>query len=111
MNRERMFPTKSRLQVAICLEKLTDAASLAGLCAYGYASRKAEARADLCAMISHLCLSRTINLIRPCLYPSQAQYYNHRARLKNAEIRAFVAAVRGWRRRWPNLLQNPEKEN
>lgn len=110
MSRTVMFPQKSKLQVAICLECLLHAERLAYVKAAINHVTGYEAETELLRSIYVLCHTRLLSLIRPILYSPRAAYYNPKIRFGKFDVSPDLAAVRGWRRDHPHLLRLPGQE-
>ena len=110
MKHDQMFATKSRLQVAICLEKLLDALDKTiGVILPGYGVMTPDEFNHLLALY-HLLDTRLDGLIRPIVWMSNSGYHHQRVAQYDIYSQQCVHTVRGWRRRWPDLLKSAGKE-
>jgi len=108
MNKSCLFPTKSRLQVAIALQSLLNTADRAAIASIHHAVAGNEDLAQAAAFIFLLCLRRLELSLKPALWPQGIPYRVQALRQDRAETKQALTIIRGWRRRWPRMLDQPK---
>lgn len=105
-----LFPTKSRLQVSIALEKLLEASTNASVAALHHAFGDSDDLTQAATFIQILCNRRLSTLLRAVVWPQVAEYRLRSLRHDSAATVQSLLIIRGWRRRWPRALDLPRKD-